>query len=130
MKTNTHCPTCHRPFEHLKNEQKARTGQDGLEHEAAKSLEDVSGSCEKIYDLLAYHLHLYLTEDIGDGWVSGDQLRQALSGGDGPRRCRQLSEEYGVVIERKMDSKEGVRRQAYYRLGDDHEYIQRSLFSN
>ena len=128
MKTNSKCPTCHRPFTHLENEQRARKGHDGLEHQAAKSLQDVKGNCMKAYEMLKGELHLALTrshrerynEYHNDGWLCSEDMRERLGPGDWPRRVRQLSEEYGVLIERKMAFPQGGSRKiAFYRLGDE-----------
>ncbi len=55
-----------------------------------------------------------------DGWVCAEDLREFLGKGDWQRRVRQLSEEYGVVIERKMDVPQGGQRKvAFYRLGEE-----------
>jgi hypothetical protein len=43
-----------------------------------------------------------------------------LGEGDWQRRVRQLSEEFGVKIDRKMDyPNNGKRKVAFYRLGED-----------
>jgi len=49
-------------------------------------------------------------------------MRSMLGSGDWQRRVRQLSEEYGVPIERKMDNPNGGRKVAYYRLADGWDY--------
>lgn len=106
------CPTCQRPFKKLSNEQRARTGvarSTGVEHEAARSLSDLSNACRKVHD------YLLQAKALGQ-WTSGDQLRAVLNGGDGPRRARQLRDEFAVPIETKMMKLPNQRRQAYYRI--------------
>ena len=75
----------------------------------------------KAYEMLKGELHLALTrshrerynEYHNDGWLCSEDMRE-------PRRVRQLSEEYGVLIERKMAfPKGGSRKIAFYRLGDE-----------
>ena len=48
-------------------------------------------------------------------------MRYTLGKGDWQRRIRQLSEEFGVPIQRKMDNPNGGAKVAYYRLGEDYE---------
>ena len=119
------CPTCKRPFG---TSPKARAGDNpGLELEAAKELKDASKNCKKVYDFLRWELHMALTRShragytSNDGWVCAEDLREFLGKGDWPRRVRQLSEEYGVAIKRKMDvPRGGQRKVAFYRLSETH----------
>jgi|TARA_R100001463_G_scaffold2185_3_gene9281 hypothetical protein len=120
------CPTCRRPFRQLLKAERARAGhREGLEHQSAKSLKDAGKKCKEVYDYLLY------IKKIADGrshrvsdtnsWVCGEDLRYTLGKGDWQRRIRQLSEEFGVPIERKMDNLNGGAKVAYYRLGEDYE---------
>ena len=119
------CPTCRRPFRQLMGDERARAGyREGLEHESAKSLKDAGKKCKQAYDFLLY------IKKIADGrshrteissWVCGEEMRRNLGEGDWQRRVRQLSEEFGVPIERKMDNPNGGAKVAYYRLGEDYE---------
>jgi len=119
------CPTCRRPFRQLLKAERARAGyREGLEHESAKSLKDAGKKCKEAYDYLLY------VKKIADGrshrtdissWVCGEEMRRTLGKGDWQRRVRQLSEEFGVPIERKMDNPNGGAKVAYYRLGEDYE---------
>ena len=119
------CPTCRRPFRQLLPAERARAGhREGLEHESAKSLKDAGKKCKQAYDFLLY------IKKIADGrshrteissWVCGEEMRRNLGEGDWQRRVRQLSEEFGVPIERKMDNPNGGAKVAYYRLGEDYE---------
>jgi len=106
--------------------ERARAGyREGLEHESAKSLKDAGKKCKEVYDYLLY------IKKIADGrshrvsdtnsWVCGEDLRYTLGKGDWQRRIRQLSEEFGVPIQRKMDNPNGGAKVAYYRLGEDYE---------
>ena len=98
--------------------------REGLEHESAKSLKDAGKKCKQVYDFLLY------IKKIADGrshrteissWVCGEEMRRNLGKGDWQRRVRQLSEEFGVPIERQMDNPNGGAKVAYYRLGEDYE---------
>ena len=120
------CPTCRRPFRQLLKAERARAGhREGLEHQSAKSLKDAGKKCKEVYDYLLY------IKKIADGrshrvsdtnsWVCGEDLRYTLGKGDWQRRIRQLSEEFGVPIERKMDNLNDGAKVAYYRLGEDYE---------
>ena len=119
------CPTCRRPFRQLMGDERARAGyREGLEHESAKSLKDAGKKCKQAYDFLLY------IKKIADGrshrteissWVCGEEMRRNLGEGDWQRRVRQLSEEFGVPIERKMDNPNGGAKVAYYRLGEDYD---------
>lgn len=128
MRTCDVCPTCRRPFRQLKNTERARSGhQEGLEHKAAKSLTNAGEKCKRVYDFLRWEKHVSLTRSHrvsytdNDGWVCGEDLREWLGTGDWQRRVRQLSEEFGVPIERKMDNPNGGRKIAYYKLGEENE---------
>jgi len=128
MNNKQSCPTCRRPYRQLLNEERARGGHHGgLEHVAAKSLKDAGAKCKQAYDFLRWEKHVSLTKShrVGytdnDGWVCGEDLRDWLGTGDWQRRVRQLSEEFGVPIERKMDSPNGGRKVAYYKLGEEDE---------
>ena len=122
------CPTCRRPFRTLESHERARSGNPGsLEHEAAKELKDASKNCKKVYDFLRWELHMAMTRShragytSNDGWCCAEDFREFLGKGDWPRRVRQLSEEYGVAVERKMDvPKGGQRKVAFYRLSETH----------
>ena len=123
------CPTCRRPFRTLESHERARSGTpDSLEHEAAKELKDAGLRCKQVLDFLRWEKHNALTRShrasyVGnDGFVSGEDMRSSLGSGDWQRRVRQLSEEYGVPIERKMDNPNGGRKVAYYRLADGWDY--------
>lgn len=101
------CPTCLRPFKKLKDEQRARSGVGtGNEKIAAKQLKNTGTACDRIYEYLK----------IKGDWASGNELRDALGGGDGPRRARQLRDEYAIPIEIKIEDRKGYRKQAWYRL--------------
>jgi len=103
------CPHCKRPYLETDNEQRTREGNyPGLEKEAIKDIEEMNRSCTRIFEFLR-------SREPYD-WVSGDDLRNVLNGGDGPRRVRQLNEEFAIPIDRKMDKPEDGRRQAYYRI--------------
>tara|TARA_Y100001938_G_scaffold142981_1_gene215054 strand:+ start:546 stop:896 length:351 start_codon:yes stop_codon:yes gene_type:complete len=106
------CPTCQRGWEKLNNHQRIRTNVEkasGMEFAAIKKLGDTTGSCRTVYEYLMEKDHR---------WVSGDELR-TLVNGDGPRRARQLRDEYGVPVATKMMRPPGERRQAYYRIVDN-----------
>jgi hypothetical protein len=125
LRTCDVCPMCKRPFG---RNPKSRSGNNpGLEKQAEKELKDITKNCKKAYEMLEGELHLALTrshrerynEFHNDGWLCSEDMRSRLGPGDWPRRVRQLSEEYGVVIERKMAVPEGGKRKvAFYRLGD------------
>ncbi len=103
------CPHCKRPYLETDNQERARSGDyPGLEKEAVKDIEDMNRTCVRVFEYLK-------TREPYD-WVSGDQLRDVLNGGDGPRRVRQLNEEFGIPIDRRMHKPEDGRRQAYYRI--------------
>lgn len=103
------CPHCKRPYLETDNEQRTREGNHpGLEKEAIKDIEEMNRSCTRIFEFLR-------SREPYD-WVSGDDLRNVLNGGDGPRRVRQLNEEFAIPIDRKMYKPEDGRRQAYYRI--------------
>ena len=106
------CPTCLRPFHELDAHQRARGGSHpGVEAQAARLNEDPRGKCMAV--LVALRMS---SASIGSqGWVSAAHLRMVLDGGDGPRRARQLRDEYGFRIEVEMRSEP---RQAWYRLLD------------
>ena len=58
---------------------------------------------------------------LNDGWCSASDFRENLGEGDWQRRVRQLSEEFGVKIDRKMDYPNGGKRKvAFYRLGEEY----------
>ena len=119
------CPICHRP---LGSKLKARSGNNpGLEVEAAKELKDASKNCKKVYDFLPCELHMAMTKShragytSNNGWCCAEDFREFLGKGDWPRRVRQLSEEFGIAIERKMDvPRGGQRKVAFYRLSETH----------
>ena len=119
------CPTCHRPF---RTQIKARSGdQPGLEKKAYKELKDASNNCKRVYDFLRWELHMALKRShrsgytLNDGWCSASDFRENLGEGDWQRRVRQLSEEFGVKIDRKMDYPNGGKRKvAFYRLGEEY----------
>ena len=106
------CPTCKRPFKKLTNEQRARTAHQGTEHEAVKHLGDMTATCSKVYDLLREAS----TDSFRNSWVSAEELRNLLNGGDGPRRARQLREEFGVPVESKMRVRPDGKKMAYYNI--------------
>jgi hypothetical protein len=107
------CPTCQRPFKQLTSSQRARSNAGtGHEKQVAKSLGDMSGACNAIYELLLESKR----SNINEGWVSRDRLSRELNGGDGARRARQLRDEYGVPIEVAMRVNPNGTRQAYYRI--------------
>tara|TARA_R100000781_G_scaffold105620_1_gene69448 strand:+ start:422 stop:781 length:360 start_codon:yes stop_codon:yes gene_type:complete len=108
----------------------ARKGDNpGLEKEAAKELKDASKNCKRVLDFLRWEYHIATTRSHRDGythkhkdgWVCAEDLREHLGRGDWARRVRQLSEEFGVAIDRKMDvPQDGSRKVAFYRLGEDY----------
>ena len=106
------CPTCKRPFKKLNNDQRARSRHQGLEHEAAKQLGDMNRSCETVYKCLKDAS----TASFRSPWVSATELRDLLEGGDGPRRARQLREEFGVPVESKMRVTPAGKKMAYYTI--------------
>ena len=104
----------------LKPHERARSGDHpGLEHEFAV-LTDTSKACNLILSTLQYawqHKYAFSAEDEGfQGWESAETLRALLQGGYGPRRARQLRDEYGYPIEVERRSKPS---QAWYRLMSD-----------
>ena len=103
------CPTCKRPFKQLASHERARAGDHpGVEREAARAFPSNGSACQAILDAL-----VELPEYPGS-WVSARQLRDVLGGGDGPRRARQLRDEYGWPVE--VEFRSGPPRQAWYRL--------------
>jgi len=103
------CPTCKRPYLETSNEQRTRYEDHvGLEKQAVKDIEEMNRSCVRIFE--------YMKAQPVYDWVSGDELRNVLNGGDGPRRVRQLNEEFAIPIDRRMHKPEDGRRQAYYRI--------------
>ena len=102
------CHSCMRPFKKLKNEERARSyAGTGHEKQVANKLPDMSRACKIVYDYLeSYH----------GSWISSTKLREILNGGDGPRRARQLRDEWAIPIEVKMQKEPGKNRQAYYRI--------------
>lgn len=107
------CHSCMRPFKKLKNEERARSNAGtGHEKQVARSLSDMTGACKTVYDFLLFKKNNPLMED----WVSSTKLRELLNGGDGPRRARQLRDEWAIPIEVKMNKQPGMNRQAYYRI--------------
>lgn len=106
------CPHCKRPYLETSNEERTRSKDHrGLEKQALKDVEEMNRSCVRIFEFMK-------SRTIYD-WVSGDDLRNVLNGGDGPRRVRQLNEEFGIPIDRRMHKPEHGRRQAYYRISPD-----------
>ena len=100
------CPTCKRPYKVLAPHERARAGaHPGVEREAAKLNKDPTGACAKVLATLEY---------ARGGWVSAHELRVVLGDGDGPRRARQLRDEYGYPIE--VELRHQPRREAWYRL--------------
>ena len=117
------CPTCKRPFKKLTNEQRARSNHQGTEHQAAKSLGDLNQACSKVYDLL----RSASSASFRDSWVSAQELRDLLDGGDGPRRARQLREEFAVPVESQMRTNHVGRKMAYYKI-DESYFAPKPLF--
>jgi len=106
------CPTCKRPYLETSNEDRTRYGDHvGLEKQAVKDIEEMNRSCVRIFE--------YLKARRVYDWVSGDELRNVLNGGDGPRRARQLNEEFAIPLDRMMRKPEDGRRQAYYRISPE-----------
>jgi len=113
-----HCPTCLRPYKPLSASQRARRGDyPGREREAAEGATEAqySKSCRQVLDYLRFRWRSE-QRGLGDGWVSATHLRFILDGGDGPRRARQLRDEWGWPIEVEMRTNP---RQAWYRLTAD-----------
>lgn len=107
------CPHCKRPYLETTNEQRTRSRDyPGLEKEAVKDISEMNRSCTRIF--------VFLSAQEPYEWVSGDALRNVLNGGDGPRRARQLNEEFAIPLDRRMMKQEGGRRQAYYRISPEY----------
>ena len=110
------CPTCKRPWKKLTNTQRARSGDyPGQEKEAAKSLGNLAPTCKRIHEFLVSRAERYPASHP-EGWVSSQELRNHING-DGPRRARQLRDEYGVPVETRMETRDG-RTLAYYRISN------------
>lgn len=102
------CPHCQRPWKKLTKRQRARAGDwPGEERSAAEAAdeEELSNACAMVLAALKRAQH------AGTDWVSAAELR-AL-GFDGPRRARQLRDEWGWPIQVEMRTKP---KQAWYRI--------------
>ena len=94
------CPHCKRPYLETDNEQRTREGNHpGLEKEAIKDIEEMNRSCTRIFEFLR-------SREPYD-WVSGDDLRNVLNGGDGRGEFASLTRSSlflltGRCISRKM----------------------------
>lgn len=111
------CVTCKRPWKRLQPHERARTGDHpGVERDAADAAteREMSRACQVV---LAELKRASAASAGWQGWVSAIQLRALLDGGDGPRRVRQLRDEWAWPIETKMSST--PKRQAWYRLTAD-----------
>ena len=125
------CPTCTRPYKQLDNSQRARRGNyPGSEHQAAKQLGNLGPALSKVYAYL--QLKKDRADELSDqehAWVSSRKLRDVLDGGDGPRRARQLRDEYAVRMEIVTERRGDNPLMAYYRLLDSIETLeQQSLW--
>ena len=109
------CDECKRPWVETRPEQRARRGDHpGVEHQAAAELGDPAEACKRV--LIALRGACHFEAGNPGGWVSAKTLRIVAGGGDGPRRARQLRDEYRWPIEVEMRTNP---RQARYRLTDD-----------